>query len=142
MGLGRNGTHTVYLNDAPSLKQGRSVAKRLHKSNTTSCRYQDKMDEITENLFVMWLLTGLSILIMMLRLALRWRRLHTFELGDYLTMAAILAALVRTSSENVAIVYGTNQDAIKKHHPLTAQDIYHREIGSKLTIVNRVFYTV
>lgn len=100
------------------------------------------MDEITENLFVMWLLTGLSIVIMMLRLVLRWRRLHKLELGDYLTVAAILAALVRTSSENVAIVFGTNQDVAKSYHKFTAQDIQHREIGSKLTIVNRVFYTV
>lgn len=100
------------------------------------------MNETTENLLVMWLLTGLSVFIMTVRLVLRWYRLRKFELGDYFTMAATVALIIRSTSETVPIVWGTNQGVTKIYKTFTPEDIYHRKVGSQLTIVNRVFYTV
>lgn len=102
------------------------------------------MDEETSELIVLWALTGGAVAIMMLRLVMRWNRLRRFELGDYLTIAAIIAVLARASVENVAMSWGTNQISASQRAKLqlTPEEIYRREIGSKLTMVNRIFYTV
>lgn len=102
------------------------------------------MPDNTEEIAVQWALTGLSVVIMLVRLFLRWGRLRHFEMGDYLTMAAIVTILLRSSVEHVALVYGTNQvrAAVRKHHNFTPEEISHREIGAKMTMVNRTLYTV
>lgn len=102
------------------------------------------MGEKTTEIAVQWVLTSLSVVIMLLRLVVRWRRLRKFEMGDYLTMAAIFTILLRSSVENVALVYGTNQihPAARKKHHFTPEEISRHEIGAKMTMVNRVLYTV
>ncbi|KAJ6786535.1 hypothetical protein PWT90_08193 [Aphanocladium album] len=102
------------------------------------------MSEKSTEIAVQWALTGLSVAIMLARLVMRWQRLRKFEMGDYLTMAAIFAILLRSSVENVALVYGTNQihPTARKKHYFTPEEISRREIGAKMTMVNRVLYTV
>jgi hypothetical protein len=102
------------------------------------------MDEIDEELLILWVLTGAAVVIMILRLALRKYRKQSLELGDYLTMAALISLLLRGAVIHVALVWGTNSisaaDGAQVH--FTPQEIYRLEVGSKLTIVNRAFYTV
>ena len=102
------------------------------------------MDENNVDVAVMWTLTGLSVVVMMVRLVMRWSRARRFELGDYFTMAAISAVLLRSSVESVAILWGTNQITAKAWATLdlTPEVIYQREVGSQMTMVNRLFYTV
>lgn len=104
----------------------------------------EKSEGKNTELAVQWALTGLSVIIMLVRLIMRWNRLRKFEMGDYLTLAAIFALLARSSVETVPLVYGTNQvppKARAKHH-FTPEEISHRELGAKMTMVNRALYTV
>jgi uncharacterized membrane protein YcjF (UPF0283 family) len=93
-------------------------------------------------LLIHWLFTWLALLIMAVRL---WGRKYVrqpFNLGDYLTMAAASCALIRLGMIHVVLTWGTNNmtAAQRANHHFTPTEIYQREIGSKLTITNRVFY--
>jgi hypothetical protein len=102
------------------------------------------MDEDATELLVLWLLTGLAVAIMVLRVALRWNLMAKFEPGDYITFGAIVAVLIRGAVIHVAMEWGTNQlsasDRAKTN--FTPELIYQLEVGSKMTMVNRTFYTV
>jgi hypothetical protein len=102
------------------------------------------MDETESELIIQWFLTGAALAIMIFRLALRFYRKQQLEAGDYFTIAAIFSILLRGAVIHVADVWGTNNitAAARKTIKFTPEEIYRREIGSKLTIVNRVFYTV
>lgn len=102
------------------------------------------MDEETSELIVLWVLTATAVAIMVARLIMKWDRLHRLELGEYLTIAAIVSVLLRSSVETVAMIWGTNQmpASYRAEHHFTSDEIERREIAAKLTIVNRVFYTV
>lgn len=102
------------------------------------------MNEDESELIILWFLTGAAVAIMILRLVLRTYRKQRLELGDYFTIAAIISVLLRGAVIHVALVWGTNSitSAARTKINFTPQEIYRREIGSKLTIVNRVFYTV
>ncbi|KAK7718200.1 hypothetical protein SLS57_006075 [Botryosphaeria dothidea] len=64
------------------------------------------MDDPT--LLILWLLTWLAVVVMASRLILRKVRGQPFVMGDYLTMGALLCALVRLSLIHVVITWGTN----------------------------------
>jgi hypothetical protein len=102
------------------------------------------MDEDETELIVLWFLTGGAVAIMLLRLFLKRYRQQGMSLGEYFTIAAIVSILLRGAVVHVALVWGTNNisAASRKTMKFTPQLIYRLEIGSKLTIVNRVFYTV
>lgn len=102
------------------------------------------MDETDEELLILWFLTGAAVAIMVLRLVLRRYRKQRLELGDHLTIAAIISLLLRGAVIHVALVWGTNSitAAVRAQLQFASEEIYRREAGSKLTIVNRVFYTV
>ncbi|WYZ35928.1 hypothetical protein EsH8_X_000575 [Colletotrichum jinshuiense] len=73
-----------------------------------------------------------------------WRKVskQDFNLGDWFTVAAIVCTLTRLGLIHVVLTWGTNNvsAAYRKTHTFTNEEIYRREIGSKLSIVNRVFY--
>jgi hypothetical protein len=102
------------------------------------------MDETESELIILWFLTGAAVAVMILRLFLRLRRKQQLELGDFFTTTAIVSILLRGAVIHVALVWGTNSipAATRKAMIFTPKVIYRLEIGSKLTIVNRVFYTV
>jgi hypothetical protein len=102
------------------------------------------MAETDEELLILWFLTGAALVIMILRLFLRKYRKQSLEPGDYFTIAAIISLLLRGALIHVALVWGTNSitAAVRAQLQFTTEEIYRRETGSKLTIVNRVFYTV
>lgn len=102
------------------------------------------MDEAEAELVILWFLTGGAVAIMLLRLALKQYRKQGFSLGDYFTIGAIVSILLRGAVIHVALVWGTNSitAAARKTMKFTPQVIYQHEVGAKVTIVNRVFYTV
>ncbi|KAJ4861969.1 hypothetical protein T069G_02923 [Trichoderma breve] len=57
-------------------------------------------------------------------------------------MAAAACALIRLGMIHVVLTWGTNNmtAAQRQDHHFTPKEIYQREIGSKLSIANRVFY--
>lgn len=102
------------------------------------------MDETDPELLILWFLTGAAVAVMILRLVLRKMRKQMLEIGEYLTIVAIVAILVRGALVHVAMVYGTNHisAAVRATHHFTPEEIQRREIGSKVTIANRAFYTI
>lgn len=95
-----------------------------------------------KTLVLLWLFTWLTVSLIATRLLLRKVRRKPFVLGDYLCFAAILCALVRLALVHVILVWGTNNMSadIRQTHHFTDQEIHQREIGSKFTLCNRVFY--
>ena len=84
----------------------------------------------------------LAIVLMLARLVMRRVRDQPFNLGDYLTMVAIICMLARTAFTTVVLLWGNNNltEAYRASHHFTEKDIYRREVGSKLTLVNRAVY--
>lgn len=97
-------------------------------------------DEIT--LIIVWTFSWVAIAIMSVRLV--WQRIQSGKLfiGDYLTMGAIFCAIARLAIIDVVLVWGSNNMTAKMRatHHFTSTELYQREIGSKLTLVNRIFY--
>lgn len=93
-------------------------------------------------LLIHWLFSCLALLIMAARLWGRKNARQDFNLGDRLTMAAAACALIRLGMIHVVLTWGTNNmtAAQRQDHHFTPKEIYQREIGSKLSIANRVFY--
>lgn len=92
-------------------------------------------------LVLLWLFTWLTVALIVTRLLMRKVRRKPFVLGDYLSFAAILCALVRLALVHVILTWGTNNmPAEMRQSHFTDQQIHQREIGSKFTLCNRVFY--
>ncbi|KAH6606012.1 PTH11-like G-protein-coupled receptor [Trichoderma cornu-damae] len=93
-------------------------------------------------LLIHWLFSILALLIMGVRLCGRKYARQPFNTGDYLTMAACVCALTRLGLIHIVLTWGTNNisAAERKVHHFTSQEIYRREVGSKLSVANRVFY--
>lgn len=53
-------------------------------------------------------------------------------------MLAIIPLLMRTALVHVVLIYGTNNTQIEG---LTETQIHQRELGSKLVLAARIFYT-
>ncbi|KAJ5083098.1 hypothetical protein N7532_012141 [Penicillium argentinense] len=74
-----------------------------------------------------------------LRLAMRKLRKQQLCLSDYLTAVAILCVMVRWAFAIVVGIWGNNNN-LKPDHHFTATELYQREVGSKLTIADRMVY--
>ncbi|KAE8163811.1 hypothetical protein BDV40DRAFT_287507 [Aspergillus tamarii] len=98
------------------------------------------MDDAT--LVSLWVLTWCAVGLISIRLVMRKIRGKAFVLGDYLSLCAILCALIRLALVHVIIIWGTNNmsPGFRYSHHFTPEEIYRRETASKFTLVNRVFY--
>ncbi|KAE8335785.1 hypothetical protein BDV24DRAFT_155705 [Aspergillus arachidicola] len=98
------------------------------------------MDNAT--LVSLWVLTWCAVGLISIRLVMRKIRGKAFVLGDYLSLCAILCALIRLALVHVIIIWGTNNISrgFRYSHHFTSEEIYRRETASKFTLVNRVFY--
>ncbi|KAI9684208.1 MAG: hypothetical protein M1829_003478 [Trizodia sp. TS-e1964] len=90
-------------------------------------------------LAILWGCNAGAMFIMFARLAFRKLRKERFEAGDYLTMGAIASLLVRHTLTHVSTIWGTNQISGKPNPNMSAEEIYEREIGSKLRLASRPF---
>lgn len=83
-------------------------------------------------------------MLMCARLILKKYRNQKLELGEWFTIAALISILLRGSVISVAIIWGTNRLSAeeRKGHVFTSEEIYQREMGAKMTIVNRCFYAI
>ena len=84
----------------------------------------------------------LSAVIMLLRLAMRKARGQAFNLSDYLTMAAMVCLATRTAFATVVTLWSNNNlsPGYRASHKFSDTEIYHRVVGSQLTLVNRIVY--
>ncbi|KAF7585934.1 hypothetical protein BBP40_009854 [Aspergillus hancockii] len=90
----------------------------------------------------LWVLTWCAVTLISVRLVMRKVRGKSFVLGDYLSIGAILCALIRLALVHVIVVWGTNNmsPALRYSHHFTSVEVYRRETASKFALANRVFY--
>ena len=97
---------------------------------------------ISHGQLVILILTGVfgfaATFIMASRLAMRRFRKQSLELSDYLTFLAIACVQARSAFVAVVVLWGNNNDQ-QLGHP-NASEIYQREVGSKLTLADRLGY--
>lgn len=101
------------------------------------------MDNDSEKTIIMLAVFGfVGMLIMLARLAMRKYRKQDFNLSDYLTVAAIVCLAARSGFTTVVVLWGNNNisPADRATEIFTDTDLYQREVGSKLTLVNRITY--
>lgn len=98
----------------------------------------------TNSLAAIWIFCGLAIVIMAIRLILGRVCRQKFDIGDRLTVAAIAFSLARIAFTHVIIIWGTNNvsNEYRDTHHFSRLEIYHREMGSKFTLVARSLYVL
>jgi hypothetical protein len=98
---------------------------------------------MTENtIIIVWVCFLLAIVIMALRLiGGRWTQ-QKFDTGDALTLMAIILSLARIAFTHIIVLWKTNNisDEIGASFPLSDEEVYHREMGSKFTLAARCLY--
>ena len=90
-------------------------------------------------LLVSWWATGFSIIIILIRNMGRFVRTERLFREDKIMFWSIIPLLIRMGFVHVVLIWGTNNTVTLG---LDAEDIHHREIGSKLVLAARVFYAV
>ncbi len=80
-----------------------------------------------------------TIFIMALRLMMRKIRKQQPYLSDYFTVGAILCVIARSAFAIVVVLWGNN-NSLKPGHHFTSTEVYQREVGSKLTLADRMVY--
>ncbi|KAH6694274.1 hypothetical protein BKA61DRAFT_564320 [Leptodontidium sp. MPI-SDFR-AT-0119] len=101
------------------------------------------MDDNSKKTIIMTGVFGfLSAVIMLLRIAMRKARGQVFNLSDYLTMAAMVCLATRTAFATVVTLWSNNNlsPGYRTSHKFSDTEIYHRVVGSQLTLVNRIVY--
>jgi heme/copper-type cytochrome/quinol oxidase subunit 4 len=96
----------------------------------------------TNSLAAIWIFCGLAVVIMVIRLILGRLCKQKFDIGDRLTVAAIVFSLARIAFTHVIILWKMSNvtDEYRHSHHFSSTEIYHREMGSKFTLVARSLY--
>ena len=98
--------------------------------------------DTVQTLVILWVFTWLAIALMVVRLTMRKVRGQKFDASDKLTMLCMFFLAARCAVVHVILIWGSNNmtQAFRKNQVFGVQEIYRREMGSKLTLVNRTFY--
>ncbi|EXJ86805.1 hypothetical protein A1O3_03759 [Capronia epimyces CBS 606.96] len=97
---------------------------------------QDELD-MNPTLIVSWWCTLFALTAILIRLFGRWVRTERLFREDKIMFYSIIPLLIRMAFVHVILLWGTNNTQVEG---LTRLDIRHREIGSKLVLVARIFY--
>ncbi|KAJ9380828.1 hypothetical protein DTO063F5_6537 [Paecilomyces variotii] len=90
-------------------------------------------------LLMSWWATGFSLVIIIVRVCGRYVRTERFFREDKVMMASIIPLLIRMAFVHVVLIWGTNNTQTEG---LSETDIRHREIGSRLVLLARIFYAI
>jgi hypothetical protein len=88
-------------------------------------------------LLVCWWCTIFAAVVIGFRLCGRMIRTERFFKEDWLALACLIPLLARQALVHVILLYGTNNAVTTG---LSAEEIYHRSIGSRLVLVSRLLY--
>ncbi|KAL9583053.1 MAG: hypothetical protein Q9212_002933 [Teloschistes hypoglaucus] len=86
-------------------------------------------------LLVSWWCTGFGLAIILVRICGRYIRTERLFREDKIMALSMIPLLGRMALIHVVMIWGTNNAT---NDGLTAQDISHREIGSKLVLASRI----
>lgn len=98
--------------------------------------------EIRKTIIMVGVFDFLGTAIMACRLIMRRVRRQKWNCSDYLTMVAALCLMARTAFSTIVVLWGNNNFTreYRGTHWFSLTNVYQREVGSKLTIVNRATY--
>ncbi|OJD11666.1 hypothetical protein AJ78_07610 [Emergomyces pasteurianus Ep9510] len=96
-----------------------------------------------QNFILVGIFGFFTIIVMFARLLLQKIRTRTLCASDYLTIFALIFYCARTTLTVLVFLWGTNviNTPDQMGRQLTQSDVYHRELGSKLALANRVTYS-
>lgn len=99
---------------------------------------QTRLD-VNPTLLISWWATCFAFVIILVRLSGRWVRTERFFREDIVIAASIIPLFIRMFLVHYILKFGTNNAVTTG---LTDEDIRNREIGSRLVLVARIFYTI
>lgn len=99
---------------------------------------QSRLD-VNPTLLISWWATCFSFVIILVRLGGRWVRTERLFREDVVMAASIIPLFIRMFLVHFILRWGTNNAVTTG---LSAEDIQHREIGSRLVLIARIFYTI
>lgn len=94
--------------------------------------------EIKPTLIMSLWCTAYAIAIILFRITGRWMRTERVWVEDIIIGLSVPVLIARTALVTFVLHYGTNN--VAESDLLGAEDIRHREIGSKLVLVTRTLY--
>ncbi|KIW66095.1 hypothetical protein PV04_08299 [Phialophora macrospora] len=98
--------------------------------------YQSRI-AMNPTLIVSWWCTLFSLTAILIRVLGRWVRTERLFREDWIMFYSIIPLMVRMGLVHVVLIWGTNNT---KTDGLTALQINHHEIGSRLVLAARIFY--
>lgn len=111
-----------------------SLDRRLYSPDPPPA--QTKLDN-NPTLLISWWCTGFSLAIILVRICGRYIRTERLFREDKVMAWSIIPLLARMGLVHVVLIWGTNNTVTTG---MTALDIQHREIGSKLVLASRIMY--
>ena len=88
-------------------------------------------------LLVSWWCTGFALAIILVRISGRYIRTEKLFREDKIMALSMIPLLGRMALIHIVMIWGTNNTTLEG---LTALEIRHREIGSRLVLVARIMY--
>ena len=110
-----------------------AIVRRLYSSAPAAESTQDSHP----TLLVSWWCTGFALGIILVRLSSRYIRTEKLFREDKVMFWSIVPLLFRMGMVHVVLLWGTNNASTAG---LSATDIRHREIGSKIVLAARITY--
>lgn len=99
----------------------------------------ESRSEINPTLLMSWWATAFSVAIIVIRLCGRYVRIERFFPEDKVMTLSMIPLIIRMVLVHFVLIYGTNN---VQASGLTEDQIYKREIGSKLVLAARIFYAI
>ena len=93
--------------------------------------------EMRATLLVSWWCTACALVVILVRVCGRYIRTEKLFREDKIMAASIIPLLIRMGFVHVILIWGTNNTV---SDTLSAIDVQHREIGSKLVLASRISY--
>lgn len=112
------------------------LARGLYPENPPAMQTRD---QINPTLMMSWWATGFSLAIIIVRLCGRYVRIERFFPEDKVVMISVIPLVIRMMLVHFVLVLGTNNTTTTG---LSEQEIWNREIGSKLVLAARIFYAI
>jgi hypothetical protein len=98
--------------------------------------YQSRI-AMNPTLIVSWWCTLFSLTAILIRVLGRWVRTERLFREDWIMFYSIVPLMIRMALVHVVLIWGTNNTQTEG---LTALQIHHHEIGSRLVLAARIFY--
>jgi len=93
--------------------------------------------QVNPTLLVSWWCTGFALVIIIVRLSGRYIRTEKLFMEDKIMACSIIPLLARMAFVHLVLKWGTNNAVTTG---LSPEDIWHRELGSKMVLPARICY--